>query len=221
MISKVKQYELRSEVAATRLGILVVVVVLVIVAMIALPFIMKSNGRSARIGCTNNLKQIGLAFRTFALDNDGRFPMHVSLTNGGTMELAASGSVSFHFLVMSNELSTPKILACPNDANRNCVTTFANLSDTNISYFLNLDCVEMDPSSLLTGDGNLTNRRAAGSRFISVGKTTTLGWTKAMHREKGNLVLADGSVNLSAYRNGVVGGSFGITDGATNRLVIP
>jgi hypothetical protein len=36
--------------------------------------------------------------------------MQVSVTNGGTMELVNGGTVFEHFLVMSNELSTPKLL---------------------------------------------------------------------------------------------------------------
>ncbi len=77
--------------------------------------------RSSRLGCDNNLKQIGLAFRTWAIDNDDQFPFNVSTNTGGTMEHCAVGSDGFdtnaalHFQVMSNELSTPWILVCPKD----------------------------------------------------------------------------------------------------------
>ena len=59
--------------------------------------------------CSNNLKQIGLAFRTWAIDNDGQFSFNVSTNAGGTMELCVRGSDGFdtnaalHFQVMSNE----------------------------------------------------------------------------------------------------------------------
>src|SRR5205085_8808294 len=96
-----------------------------LLAAIFLPALAKSKARSSRLGCTNCLKQIGLAFRSWSLDNNDQFPMRVSVTNGGTMELVASGVVYPHFQVMSNELSTPKILLCPNDEKRSYATNFA------------------------------------------------------------------------------------------------
>src|ERR1035441_2819767 len=73
------------------------------------------------VSCQNNLKQIGLSLRTWAIDNDGQFPFNVSTNAGGTRELCARGGDGFdtnaalHFQVMSNELSTPLLLVCPND----------------------------------------------------------------------------------------------------------
>src|ERR1017187_9804541 len=83
----------RSGLAFTVTELLITIACLALLAVIFLPILAKSKARSSRIGCTNNLKQIGLAFRTFAIDNDGQFPMQVSVTNGGTLELAASGVV--------------------------------------------------------------------------------------------------------------------------------
>ena len=38
--------------------------------------------------CTGNLKQLGLAVRTYALDNEDRFPWGIPVSEGGTKELA-------------------------------------------------------------------------------------------------------------------------------------
>ena len=98
--------------------------------------------RSSRLGCVNNLKQVGLAFRTWAIDNDGRFPFNVSTNTGGTMEFCATGTDGFdsnaalHFQVMSNELSTPRILVCPKDEARKPASEFRNLQAINVSYRL-------------------------------------------------------------------------------------
>ena len=73
----------------------------------------KARNRSRAICCNCNLKQIGLSFRTWALDHGGTNPMDVPIESGGTREYLASGEVFRHFQVMSNELSTPKILVCP------------------------------------------------------------------------------------------------------------
>src|SRR5712664_2579674 len=147
-------------------------VVLAVVAALAATAIlprMAHHGCSGRIKCVNNLKQVGLAFRVWALDNNDKYPMQVSITNGGTMELIGITGVSSHFLVMSNELSTPKILFCPQetDKNRQPATTFAGTvpvgsvnqvpftNDNNITYFVGLDGIGTSPQMVLTGDRNL------------------------------------------------------------------
>jgi hypothetical protein len=95
---------------------------------------------SSRLGCVNNLKQIGLAFRTWAIDNDGQFPFNVSTNAGGTMELCARGADGFdtnaalHFQVMSNELSTPRILVCPKDSSKRPAAGFPSLQASNVTY---------------------------------------------------------------------------------------
>ena len=70
--------------------------VLIVLALAILGFLLtRPPGdwrRSSRLGCDNNLKQIGLAFRTWAIDNDGRFPFNVSTNTGGTMEFCATGA---------------------------------------------------------------------------------------------------------------------------------
>jgi hypothetical protein len=100
-----------------------------------------------------------MAFCTWSLDNNDHFPMQVFVTSGGTQELIASGLVYSHFQVMSNELSAPKILVCPNDEKRSYATNFGvDLTDRNLSYFVNTDATNGDGSSLLSGDRNITNR---------------------------------------------------------------
>jgi hypothetical protein len=96
--------------------------------------------RPQRITCANNLKQIGLALRTWAIDHEGQFPFNRSTNDGGTMELCARGSDGFdrnaaiHFKVMSNELSTPMILLCPRDRKPKPARDFAQLRGENLTY---------------------------------------------------------------------------------------
>ena len=91
---------------------LVVLAILLAAAVVLLSILGRPHTHS-RISCITDLKQIGLSFKTWSLDNNDRFPMQVSITNGGTKELVNTGAVYVHFLVMSNELSTPKLLVCP------------------------------------------------------------------------------------------------------------
>jgi len=51
--------------------------------------------RAMRINCINNLKQVGLSFRQWALDHGDQYPFNVSTNAGGTMELYAVGSGGF------------------------------------------------------------------------------------------------------------------------------
>ena len=186
---------------------------------VLLPTLVGPRVDYSRVVCTNNLRQIGLAFRTWALDNQDLFPMQVSVTNGGTMELVASGVVSPHFEVMSNELSTPRILLCPYDEKRIYATNFVGLRDTNLSYFVNMDATKGDGSRLLCGDRNLTNRARPGSRLVPLTEADTIGWTKEMHQEKGYLIFGDGRVDW--LTNGSVREAISIGGGTTNWLAVP
>src|SRR5688500_11390172 len=112
----------------TLIDLLLVIVVLFILAAMLMPACIRSRASRARVGarvnCTNNLKQIGLAFRVWAGEHQDRLPSQVSVTNGGAMEAVMAGDVAAVFRVMSNELNTPKILFCPTDKKRIQAITF-------------------------------------------------------------------------------------------------
>jgi len=74
-------------------------------------FIAMVRSRLMSLSCLDNLRDVGLSLRTWAMDNRPRFPFHVSTNWGGTLELRALGADGFdtnsfiHFMVVSNELS--------------------------------------------------------------------------------------------------------------------
>jgi hypothetical protein len=92
--------------------------------------------------CANHLKQIGLAFKIWAMDNMDRFPFHVPVDQGGTWEKRAIGPDDFdtnaylHFQAISNELVFPDILVCPSDIFRVAAVDFPNLLPQNVTYRL-------------------------------------------------------------------------------------
>jgi prepilin-type processing-associated H-X9-DG protein len=207
--------------AFTLMELLVVIAVLfILLALVDFGPSPSAKKQAQRIICVNNLKQIGVAYRLWEGNHGDKYPMVVSVTNGGAMELIATGNVAACFQVMSNEMSTPKILLCLADTHRVLATNFATLNRSNISYFVNLDAVESYPQMLLDGDDNLT---VGGVRvrpgILNLGTNTTIGWTKERHNSGGIIGLADGSVQQLTTDG--LRQAFQQTGVATNRLAIP
>ena len=104
-----------------------------------------SEKKAQHINCDNNLKQIGLAFRIWAGDNQDQYPFHLSTNAGGTKEYCARSPDGFdtnsflHFQVMSNELSVPALLVCPRDRTKHVATNWASLQPANVTYRLRSD----------------------------------------------------------------------------------
>jgi prepilin-type processing-associated H-X9-DG protein len=95
-----------------------------------------------RTDCQNNLRQIGLAFKVWALERNDQYPFNVSTNAGGSLELCSRGADGFennpapHFLVISNELSTTAFLVCPDDKTRHVAASFESLRAENVSFRL-------------------------------------------------------------------------------------
>jgi prepilin-type N-terminal cleavage/methylation domain-containing protein len=220
--------------AMTLVEVLVVIVVLAVLVAMLLPALIPAKHPS-RLYCVSSLKEIGLAYRLWEQDNNDKYPMFVSVTNGGAMELIANGNVAACFQVMSNELSTPKILVCPEDADRIAATNFTtDFNNSRISYFVGLDVTnEINPRMLLCGDDNFvvdgvptksglmqfsmnSNVAWASGRHISYDSHF---WTPAHDKFVGNIGLADGSVQDVTTEG--LQNALRQTGVATNRLAIP
>jgi len=178
----------------------------------------------------------GLAFETWALDNGDRYPMHAPATNGGSMELINGNAAWVHFVSMSNELSTPKILRCPADdePGRQVATTFASqlppasapnelpfTNDCFVSYFIGLDAVRTNGQMVLAGDRSLVINGTNASHGLHLLSTNdALSWNaKLGHKNSGNILLVDGGVQqLSSSK---LASNWFMAAGTNSRFVFP
>lgn len=181
-----------------------------------------SRTTAARIKCVSNLKQIGLALRLWSNDHGEKFPMAVSTNRGGSLEFIGAGEVFRHFLAVSNELNSPKVLTCPTDKKREGTNTFRGLGARNLSYFVGLDADETQPQRILSGDRNLSTNRNARPGILTLDGKSAVHWTKEMHSQTangGNLGLSDGSAMQASDET--LNKQIGLSDRLPVRLEIP
>jgi type II secretory pathway pseudopilin PulG len=217
----------KAELAFTLIELVVVVAILTLLIAVLLPAHAATRADVARIYCVNNLKQIGLAFRTWADAHQSRYPMRVANIEGGAANAVPNaGAVAPGtwqlFQVLSNQLGTPKVVVCPADE-RNPRTNFFSVTtgtqfpdfyqNTAVSYFVGVDADQSRPQMFLSGDRNIGTGPLNPNGY-GYSPTTTLGaalsfgtnsatvqWTTRMHQAQGNVLLTDGSVQqLSSIR---------------------
>jgi prepilin-type N-terminal cleavage/methylation domain-containing protein/prepilin-type processing-associated H-X9-DG protein len=230
---------LKKKKAFTLIELLVVIAIIAILAAMLLPVLAAAKRRAQRINCVSNMKQVNLSFRIWEGDNNNNYPMSVSTSIGGAEEDVWSnnhpteptgGTMTNVFCVMSNELSTPKILICPSDVTHNqAATNFAELAIVNpglnagqgtnaISYFVCGDATEAYPQMLMIGDRNIgttatppagsINLYQASAKCYYTSANSTWSWSaNDLHLKVGNLGFADGSVaeeSASGLQNALV-----------------
>lgn len=148
-----------------------------------------------RINCVLNIKRIGLAMRMWANDHGDKFPWQVSTETNGTLEFAESPAVFRHFLAISNELTSPKVLACTTDTQVSRERDWTKLNNSHVSYFVGLEANEVIPQTILSGDRNITGGVLGSNGIVRFGLTNQAGWGIDLHKSAGNIGLADGSAH--------------------------
>lgn len=178
----------------TLVEVILVVAALAVMAGLLLPALAKSSKPRHRINCVTNLKQIGLAFRMFSNDHGERFPWAVPAKDGGTLDHAATPDVFRHYLAISNEVNSPKVLVCNTDVTRVKVASWEPFTGNgNLSYFAGLDAHESRPQTILAGDRNVTTNGRTALGVVTVALDSKLGFTRDLHKDHGNIALGDGS----------------------------
>jgi prepilin-type N-terminal cleavage/methylation domain-containing protein len=196
----------KNKLAFTLIELLVVIAIIAILAAMLLPALAAAKKKAQKISCTNGQKQIATAFKIWEGDNQDKFPMAVGTALGGAKEYVAQGNSTtassgkynpaMAFDVMSNELSTAKILYCPSDSRlglsnpqgyatnwsyaalmniANTAPAGALSAPTAISYFVNGDATDSDPQMVLAGDSNIgsVGTTASGPASYRFGASAT------------------------------------------------
>jgi len=207
--------------------LLVTIGIIGILGGLLLSVITNAKKKAYRIGCVNNLSQIGKAFIGFANDNDGRLPWQLTtadppwlswkmtpsqrVNHFGDYYEEELGSI-FSIPALKNELQTAKILHSPCDPERQAnneeaqanwgsynTSNGTKISRDAISYLLVRGADIGRPETVLVTTRNLSTCDLAKARWSGADETTVSSSAMTMlTRSQGQLVLADGSAHQSS-----------------------
>jgi prepilin-type N-terminal cleavage/methylation domain-containing protein/prepilin-type processing-associated H-X9-DG protein len=218
--------------AFTLIELLVVIAIIAILAAMLLPALAAAKAKAQSAACQSNLRQVGLAIRLYANDNNdsipfgpkaGAFtsPMNLYPSTGAPTSLISLGSgapVGLGLLLGQQLAAQPKVLFCPgSDQRLNADTQLTNVGVRQALcsyYYRHAGNTQMFGSPTLTppkldvlGDNrNGTPIRALviDTQFLAPAGMATYGILPSTHHQQRvvNTLYADGHTQSQQNRDG-------------------
>ncbi|GDY21591.1 hypothetical protein LBMAG56_29380 [Verrucomicrobiota bacterium] len=223
--------------------------VLAVFAAIAIALIPRGREQAERMKCRDCLKALGQAPRIFADDHGGKFPYGATNSLAFTNETAAwlhytamwqeiiapiplacpadrgryTNRADFFTTsrTITNEAGEIVRFTSSREGSGASLRALNEIQNRGVSYFIALETdAASHPSALLMGDRDLsTNTASVRGNVLAFGSSNPPSWTSLIHRDGGNLLFVDGSVEWTTTSqlhqrvatNGV----------ANNRLLMP
>ena len=201
--------------AFTRVELCACLTAVALLALLTLPALASAQSRGHVAQCLNNLRLMGRAVQMWASDFQGQAPWRTREQEGGLLPASGTrpGNAWSDLAFLSNQLVTPRILACPADVDAVVAMDFTfnpsggylstGFRNFATSYMVNMDSYAEYPGGFLFGDRNV--RMNSGASSCSAGINNALsfntgpgsdnGWTNRLHGVSGNIVVFDGSVS--------------------------
>lgn len=196
--------------AFTRLELCATLAALFLLAIVAAPVFGTTKTGNDRAVCFNNLRLLGRAAASWAGDHEQLVPWRVPFNDGGSYPPSGTKPAAawFEYSMLSNELRSPKFLACPAEGAVPAPTfeeyKRAGWRENSTSYSLSLEFMREEPRGWMSSDRNLRPDLISSPCAARVPNAhginevfSQVTWTNSVHGTNGgNVLLHDGSVSF-------------------------